>query len=359
MDILRLIGSMLCAMFAIIVGVFSSIPKKHHHHKDKVNDIPRYMKRGFVSKYYGMHENSYTNIDDAQFHYSLDRMKQEMSGGNETKRKSKTGSSNKKKTDKHSWYKYDSWEDLFNNEVEWNHYITDRKHARQQFLFHWDDVFKKVLPFVKNEKFETIGLIRAQPDGKTLYVHEMEKSPSMESTGSYAAGVPYHLVKKYSSMPGYFLFHTHPMGINADPLPSDADLYSCLLDCYSDRYIGHVVIGEYGAIIYFLKQERMEQLETGGALKYFTYCYDLISAWNSICNSSGPINQKDRISFLEKWGFDMIIIPSPYYVADAYDKVFLPSVIHDRFTKTKYELLDKIKDFIKKLEIEDERKRKK
>lgn len=359
MDILRLIGSVICAIFAIIIGIFSSLPKKHNH-RDKINDVPRYMKRGFVNKYYGRHESEYTNIDDAQFHYALDRMKHEIGGGGGKRKKnestSKTELIKKKKNDEHRWYKYKEWELLFSNNSDWKSYLNDRKEARIQFLFYWDEVFTKVMPLVRNEKYETIGVLRVHSDNKTLFVYGMEKSPTIESTGSYAAGIPYHLVKKYANMPGYFLFHTHPMGINADPLPSDADLYSCLLDCYVNRFVGHVVIGEYGAIVYFLKTERMEQLESGGDLKYFTYCYDLISAWNAICNSSGPINQRDRINFLEKWGFDMIIIPSPYYIADAYDKLFLPNVIHDRFTKTKYELLDKIKEFIKKLEAEDERK---
>lgn len=366
MNIVRLILSIVCIVFAMVLGIISSITegcsKKHSSRKDRIDDIPRYMKRGFREKYLGRHENQYTNIDDAQFHYALDRMKHEIGGGREKhkslKSKSKTDTPIKKKSELHKWYNFESWDTLVNNSLEWHHYINDRKHARTQFFFNWEKVFEKVSPYVRNEKFEVIGVLRAEPDGKTLYVHGMEKSPSMESTGSYAAGVPYHLVKKYANIPGYFLFHTHPMGINGDPLPSDADLYSCLLDCYSDRFVGHVVVGEYGAVVYFLKSERIEQLEQGGTLKYFTYCYDLISAWNSFTNSSGPVNQKERVSFLEKWGFDMIVIPSPNYISDSYDKLFLPSVVHDRFTKTKYELLDRIKDFIKKLEINEERKNK-
>lgn len=353
MNIIKLIGSVICMIFAIFIAMFSK-QQSYHSKKDRIDDVPKYMKRGFANKYYGNHESNYTNIDDAQFHYALDRMRDEIIGGVDYKKKNRK-LLNKKKIEIHNWYKYKTWDELFNNSMEWDAYLENRRQARKDFLFYWDDVFKKVMPFVRNEKYESIGLIRAEPDGKKLYVYEMEKSPSIETTNSYAASIPYNLVKKYASMPGYFLFHTHPMGINADPLPSDADLYSCLLDCYSDRFVGHVVIGEYGAVIYFLKSERLEQLNNGGALKYFTYCYDLISAWNSISNSSGPINQRDRINFLEKWGFDMIIIPSPYYVADTYDKLFLPSVVHDRFTKTKYELLDKIKGFIKELEIEDEK----
>lgn len=364
MNIVRFVFSIICIIFAIILSILGSVTDKHtkkHSRRDRIDEVPRFMRRGFREKYIGRHESEYTNIDDAQFHYALDRMKYEIGGGGEKRKTLQNKIKNetiKKKIGIHKWYNDESWDTLVNNSIEWHHYMNDRKHARTQFFFNWEKVFEKVLPYVRNEKIEAIGVIRAESDRKTLYVNGMERSPSMESTGSYAAGIPYHLVKKYANIPGYFLFHTHPMGINGDPLPSDADLYACLLDCYSNRFVGHVVVGEYGAIVYFIKQERLEQLVQGGALKYFTYCYDLISAWNSFSNSSGPVNQKERISFLEKWGFDMIIIPSPHYISDSYDKLFLPGVIHDRFTKTKYELLDRIKDFIKKLELEDARKNK-
>lgn len=359
-DIVRLISGIICAIFAIFLGILSSI-KPHRRHKDKLDDVPRYMKRGFREKYYGMHESKYTNIDDAQFHYILDRMKDEISGSGEKNKKLKSNIKDVtlKKSNIHGWYKFDTWEDLISHSTERHEYATDRLNARKELFFIWDKVFEKVLPYVRNEKYEIIGVLRAESDRKTLYVHDMQKSPSMESNSSYAAGVPYNLVKKFSNIPGYFLFHTHPMGINADPFPSDADLYSCLLDCYDNKFVGHIVVGEYGAIMYFLKQKRMEHLDAGGALKFFTFCYDLINAWNAFTNSSSLVSQKDRISFLEKWGFDMIIIPSPKYISDSYDKLYMPGVIHDRFIKTKYELLDKIKDFIKKLEIEDARKNKK
>ena len=369
MDIIKLIMSIICFVMALFLGLLSSITQKTYKIKDRINDIPRYMKRGFVNKYYGKHESKYTVLDDAQFHYSLDRMNDTIIvGGVEKKIKTKSlgidheiinkkkESINNKEILTHSWYNFKTWQHLYESINYWHNYLNDRKRARYEFLFNWDKVFEKVMPLVKDQKHESIGIIRAESDNKTLYVHSVETSSTIESTASYAAGVPYKLVKKYANIPGYFLFHTHPMRIDIDPFPSDTDLYTCLLDCYSNRFVGHVVIGKYGAIVYFLKDERMSQLESGGALKFFTYCYDLINAWNSFCNSSALINQKDRLSFLEKWGFDMIIIPSSYYISDSYDKLFLPGVLHDKFINTKYELMEKIKDFIKKLEIEDEKK---
>lgn len=356
MDLIKLLLSAVCMIFALVISVFSLFSSSNSTRKDKKRSKSKRFDRR--SMYYGRHESEYTNLDDAQYHYALDRMKDEIFGGVD-KKKLKTNMSStliKKKLTIHKWYNFETWDELFNNDNELNNYINDRLIARNKFLFNWDKVFQKVNPYVKNEKFESIGVIRLEPDGETLYVYDMEKSPTLESNDSYAAGVPYKLVKKYSNIPAYFLFHTHPMGINADPLPSDADIYNCLIDCYYDRFLGHVVIGEYGAIIYFINFERKKQLESGGLLKYFTYCYDLLSAWNSFTNSSGLINQKDRISFLEKWGFEMIIIPSSNYISDTYDKLYLPNVIHDKFINTKYELLDKLKEYIKKVEKDNEQK---
>jgi hypothetical protein len=356
MDIVRLIAGLICLMFTIFLGILSSIKPKH---RDKIDDIPRYMKRGFREKFYGAHENDYSKIDDAQFHYALDKMNKEYKGSKERKKKLPEIKENtfKKKDNKHNWYKYKSWKDLINNSNDWSYYLNDRKYARTEFLFNWNKVFDKILPYVKNEKNEVIGVIRVENDNKTLYILDMEVSPNVKRTESYAAGVNYDLVEKYDNIPGYFLFHTHPRGINCDPLPSDADLFTCLLDCYSEKFIGHVVIGEYGAVVYFLRHNRWEQLIPGGMLKYMTYCYDVINAWNSFNNSAAPHKQSERLKFLETWGFDMIIIPSPKYTSDSYDKFFLSSVLHDRFIKTKYELLDRIKNFIKKLEIDEENKK--
>ncbi len=365
-NILQLLSSIICIIVACISYMFLFFfEKKDRIVKDKINDIPNYKKQ---NNFIGGHESNYSPLDDAFFHYSIDKMKHTFTGSKEKKiiknriKKKETIEEPKfiqsKKGEIHSWYNFNSWNDLGNNSIEWQNYVNDRYNARKEFLFNWDKVFDKVMPLVNNDNFEHIGVIRAEPDKKTLYVHSMERSSILGSTGTYAAGVPYELVKKYASIPSYFIFHTHPTP-NCDPLPSDADIYTCLLQCYNHEFVGNVVIGKYGAIIYFLNFDRYDQLITGGLLKYLTYSYDVISAWNALTNSSGPFNPKDRINFLEKWGFEMIIIPSSKYISDSYNKVFLPRVLCDKFIHTKYELLDYIKNYIKKLETEEEKKNKK
>jgi hypothetical protein len=317
------------------------------------NSISEYIRPTYSGEHIIGSDEHYTNIDTAQYQYSLDVMNKELHGGKEKLKKKNNKIESVKEIKLHNWYRHKYWDTLFDSNKDWNQYITDRNNARKEFLFNWDKVFEKVMPYVNNEKNEAIGVIRVESDKKTLYVHEMEMAPHMKPNGSYAAGVPYELVKKYSNIPAYFIFHTHPKEANGDPLPSDADIYTCLLDCYYYKYVGHVVIGEYGAVVYFINDQRFFQLMPE-KVKYFTYCYDLINAWNSICNSSGPLTEKKRATFLKYWGFDMIVIPSSYYISKTYDKKFLPKVLSDKFIKTKYELLDSIKDFIKKLERESE-----
>ena len=49
----------------------------------------------------------------------------------------------------------------------------------------------------------------------------------------------------------------------------------------------------------------------------------------------------------------MIIVPSSKYISHSFHKKYTPGVLLDRFSKTKYELLEKIKDYIKKIEKEE------
>lgn len=323
-----------------------------------------------VDKYAGRKDNidddpDYTIIDEAEYKYALERMddilgnKESNNSLNSTVTSSSiTGRSDniKKKINKsgnHNWYKYKSWEDLTKDKNARDQYFDDYNYARTHMMFKWDDVLKQVMPMLKL-KTETIGVLRAHQDKETLFVYSMETSPEVGAKGAYAASVAPDLVEKYFDIPGYFIFHTHPEG--GDPLPSDADIYTSLLDNYVSHFFGHVVIGQFGIIVYFLETGRKNDLtrdKKTSALKYFTFCYDLICAWNSICNSSAPMNEKDRLTFLEAWGYKMLIYPFPKWISNTYSLVAYPSVLHDRFIKTKYELADKIRSFIKKLEQEE------
>ena len=393
MNVIKCIISIVSVILLLLFGMLTNIINICCNFKDEKKS----------KKYYGSHDSEYSSIDDATYHYAVDRMndmvyKKDQKCGryeydkinsihkkNKIKtKKSKTkkklpnivtprimeisnnkddvitdhdkyimSSLNKKKV--HNWYSFNNWCSLRNNVNEYELYLIDRKKARYLFLFNWQKVLDKIHPFVHNEKYEAIGVIRAEPDGTTLYIHSLEKSPVTGNTDTYAAGISNQLVRKYSNIPGYFLFHTHPLCLQCDPLPSDADIYCCLLDCYDNKFVGHAVIGEYGIIVYFIKTNRINELREGGELKFFTYCYDLLNAWNAFNNSANSHNQKDRIEFLGKWGFDMIVIPSSEYISHTYDKKITPPVIHDRFIKTKYELTSKIKEIIKKIETMEDK----
>lgn len=370
MCIIRFISSIILFMISLVIGIVHIIFNSNSKYGGSfINDIiggkekktQSKLVKTISTKYAG--DDDYTNIDEAEYSYVLDRTKNIFgSNNNESYVIGTKEISNikKKKYETHSWYKYKTWNELMSDKNLASQYREDVDYARTKMLFNWEKVYEKVVPLLK-EEVETIGVIRAESDKKTLYIYGMERAPNTGASKTYAASVPVNLVKKYCNMPGYFVFHTHP-GNNGDPLPSDADIYNSLLDCYSGHFIGHVVIGAYGAVIYFLQPNQLTRLfkePSNKDLKFLTYCYDLLSAWNAICNSSGPMNEKDRVSFLEHWSYDMIVYPFPEYVSITYKKVFTPRILtNDRFIETKYDLLNNLKEFIKELE-RDEYKNKK
>jgi hypothetical protein len=262
------------------------------------------------------------------------------------------GNSGKTLLKTHSWYNFDNWEELENDKFAWMQYKIDRKKARYNFLFDWSDIIKELSPIVNKDNIEYIGIIRARPDKKTLYVHEMESTVNSNiSNKSYLYTISDKFVKKYIKIPGYFLFHTHPK--NGDAMPTDSDIYMSLLHSLTQYFIGEVVVGSYGIIIYYLNDKRYNDIiKQGGLLAFYTFCYDVIMSWNSV-NSMESIRLDDRLLLLEKFGLTMILIPSALYISLNQFKQIKPEILFDRFIKTKYELLDIIKEIIKREEYKE------
>lgn len=251
-----------------------------------------------------------------------------------------------------SWQDYDSWTKLQYSNA-WNNYISDRNHARKNFLFDWTLVLKEVVPMVNNKTEEYIGIIKAKSDKKTLYIDKIESSNDKSSTDSYFRSVPAELVAKYMKFPGYFLFHTHPNHADGDPLPSDIDIFSALHHALDKHYIGEVVISSYGIIIYYLNDSRYEKIDKeGGKLAFYTFCYDVVMSWNSI-NSIERIRIQDRLKLLNNFGITMEIIPSYKYISDNHTKDITPKILCDRFINTKYEILEVIKELVKREEYKE------
>jgi hypothetical protein len=247
----------------------------------------------------------------------------------------------------HNWYEYDTWESLKNNKSHWKQYLDDRICGRKHFKFNWDEILKTVMPLVNNETVEYMGVIRARDDKKTLYVHSLESSKNDTTTSNtYVRSVPAEIVAKHKEIPGYFLFHTHPAKIS-DPFPSDGDIYFALHDNIDKHFLGQIVIGAYGIIIYYLPDKRFDEIMMqGDMLAFYTFCYDVIMSWNSI-NSMGRIKLRDKIKIIEKFGVNMIIIPSSDYISDNYFKHLVPNILFDRFIESKHELLDQIKSRVR------------
>lgn len=265
----------------------------------------------------------------------------------------KTGGTSKKV---HNWYNYDSWSDLKKSKKHWEEYMNDRSCARETFLFDWSKVLKKIMPYVNNKKMEYIGTIRAEDDKKTLYIHKMESSKhDKRISDSYVRSVPEKLVKKYYQIPGYFVFHTHPIDVDGDPFPSDSDIYASLWNSLEYYFVGDVVIGEYGVIIYYLTDERVSEiLRRGKLLAFFTFAYDSLMAWNSM-TSMYSYKLEDQILNIEKFGYRMIIIPSYVYISHNYFHTWNSKILIDRFIKTKHELLDYIKGQIRREELKEKK----
>lgn len=246
----------------------------------------------------------------------------------------------------HSWYKYKNWNELENNREYYDQYLNDKSHSID-FLYDWTLVLKEVMPLV-SKNVEYIGVIRAKDDKKTLYVYKMEASPiDSQVSEVYLRSVPADLVNKYASIPGYFLFHTHPHNCNiqSEPFPSDTDIYGSVLTSMSKHFMGELVIGIYGVICYYLNPSRVTYFNEHSRRTFFTFCYDLIMAWNSV-NSVEKFTLQQKIDLLNAFGITMLVVPSSLYISDSRFKFFIPYILSGKFIDDKYELLDYIKSIV-------------
>lgn len=262
---------------------------------------------------------------------------------------------------KHNWYKFNTWKELNADKKARIEYIQDRNYARSHMTFDWKLIYKKVMPYIYCKKtHEYVGVIRAESNGKSLYVHKMESSNISTSKGNALRYVPANLVSKYSKIPSYFMFHTHPANIGGEAYPSDIDIYSAILNTYYGRFVGEIVVSEYGIIIYYLSNEKAKKISqtTNPELSLFHFCYDIVMAWNVISHKD-KFKLTDQVNFLKEYGVIMMVIPTPNYVAAATLQTFTVPLLTGRFRTGKYELLDKVQKIINEIELEEEIKNKK
>jgi hypothetical protein len=303
-----------------------------------------------------------SNIDKAIYNYSIDETdklvkgsKEPLTNKNKKNNSKRIGGDYKNKHNKKTWYR-NSWNDVFNNDKLFNDYSTDKYKSFDYIYFDWQDVMNDIKPYIYNNKNESMGVLRSNEN--KLYIYDIDTSSSINSSESYAASVSKEIADKYNDIPGEFIFHTHPNSENIIPFPSDVDIYLSLIHSYEAKYIGDVVFCIFGAIIYFIDPNKLNNLiKDGGLLNYLNYCYDLINAWNAYNNYSSSHTYTDHVNFLKQWGYNMIIIPSDYYIALNYNKNVGSYKNPDKFSKTKYNLVETIKEYI--IELENKEKRKK
>lgn len=205
------------------------------------------------------------------------------------------------------WIQYGTWTRIKKDKEAFDQYIKYRNKVHNSFKFDWTNVWKQVKPKLYIKK-ESIGLIKCELDGKTLYVDCMHTSRT-----DY---ISHTLTKKYSNKIGYYIFHTHPIDKKVSPLPSDQDILVSLLYSLDLTFLGEVLISEYGIFIYYLPMSiRNHILQNNNYLAYFTYCYNVISAWNSFL-SMNKYRIQDRISILKRFGMHIHHISTKKYIED-------------------------------------------
>lgn len=219
------------------------------------------------------------------------------------------------------WTQYDTWDELFKDDIVFEQYIKARSKAHKSFKFNWNKVRQELEPKVADNKFY-MGILKCEQDGKTLYVDQISNSVDDQM--------------KYVDTVGHFIFYI----FGSSDMLSDNNIYTSLIHSYELRFFGDVYISNYGVFTYYFPIDiRTKILYNGKTLGFYTFSYNVISLWNSF---DGMITYKlqDKLNMLKKFGICIHHIPSDKYIKDnnkSYNGTFSNSLTLE------LELLDEIK----------------
>lgn len=238
------------------------------------------------------------------------------------------GKANDKKDDKKAskkWWEYKTWEEMKKDTAATSEYLRTRKKAILEPSFTWDEVKKKVTPYL-NEPFEYIGLINLKEDGKTLYVEHMERSSikmGLQNDNVTMGAVPSSIVKRVEKCPALFIFHTHPIFPDTSAIPSARDLQHAIFCSTKQLYAGDVLISGYGIFVYGVDTDTNQTIKSAinPIESVMNYTLDVIMGYEST-RSWMTYEYADIINLLKKYGMYFLAYINEAYVHDTRTMTF-------------------------------------
>lgn len=220
-----------------------------------------------------------------------------------------------------------------------NIYINDKQNILSNPDIIWDGVIKIIIPKL-SEKYEYIGLINIQPDNKTMYISELQKSDiengTIDSETTFAA-ISSELLETISNIPSLYMFHTHPNDKRACQLPSSQDLAASIYYATKGYYAASVLISTFGIMLYGINDSLVKYFNSLNKNKaeqaIAHYIHDVIAAHESI-RSWNKHKIQHYIDFFKRYQMFFYIYPFSAFVAEkrvvAYD--LLNNIDHDFIT---------------------------
>ncbi len=219
------------------------------------------------------------------------------------------------------WTTYTTWEELNKNQEALDNYITEKKTILNFPSIDWTEVIASTHKLL-DESIEYIGRIDIKDDGKTAYVSYLEAVPMAKSDLNYAI-IPEQTLKKVSSKPAFFVFHTHPNDETCDPLPSTNDIIVAAKWSTLNRYVASLLISKYGIFMYGISNDCMKSIHSGSSWKhnFHNYIFDLVANHECI-RSWTKHNLRERLQIYDRLRMFMHIFPSSILTAIFAKNVF-------------------------------------
>lgn len=230
------------------------------------------------------------------------------------------GGAAEKKTERH-WTSFDSWGALAKDSTALREYSADRVNFLNSLDVDWGDVLKKAVPLL-GENREYLGVInRLSEAGNPAIIHMEASKTSIEDEpkGMIIASIPSEQVARVAKMPGLIFFHTHPSHPHVKALPSPADLLAAIDDGFHGRYAAHIIICNYGVILYTISHEAMTDIKNtpDPELSLLYFKRDVIASYSSI-RSWRKWTLDDFRAMLLRHKLIYAVYPSGKYVSESY-----------------------------------------
>jgi hypothetical protein len=262
-----------------------------------------------------------------------------------------SGGAAKKPRPKKPWTDYATWAELKKDPGALAAYMACRADAIENPDFDWTAVLATVQPKLAENR-EYIGVISVGADGRSLYIVQIEASPSVASSASSKAAasttfasIPAELVAIHAARPGLFLFHTHPSDLRCCPLPSSHDLAAAIYFGALAQYAANVIISRFGVFSYGVDWSGYKGI-VGGAdpqLATLNLSHDVVAAHEAI-RSWSSWQLADYLDFYPRHRLFINSYPSSVMVADTRRFTYLSSlespIDHDLITDHSTDILE-------------------